>query len=512
MVRSLSGVPGPSDHVVVVGAGLAGLSAAMQLAGRGRAVTVVERYGFPGGRMGQADIRGYRIDTGPTVLTMPDIIEEAFEAVGATMADHLELMPVDPAYRASFADGSHLDVLADAAAMTAAIEDFAGPDQAAGYQRLRAWLTELYRLEFDGFIAANFSSPLSLVTPQLAKLAAIGGFRGWERMVRRFITDERLLRIFTFQALYAGVPPQRALAAYAVIAYMDTVAGVYFPRGGMRAVPEAMAAAAEAAGVSFRYNASVTGLERSGSRVTAVRTDSGDRIACDAVVLTTELPLTYQLLGRSPRRPIKVRPAPSAVVMHVGVPAVGPELLHHNISFGQNWAQTFDEIIRDGILMTDPSLLVTVPSKGDPSLAPAGRDLLYVLAPAPNLESGKVNWAADGDTYAQQVLATAAERLLPGMDQGADILDVVTPADWARQGMLAGTPFALAHTFGQTGPFRPANLVRVVDNAVLAGASTVPGVGVPTALLSGRLAADRVTGTGSASARTIIGAPRQVGA
>jgi len=512
MVRSLSGVPGPSDHVVVVGAGLAGLSAAMQLAGRGRAVTVVERYGFPGGRMGQADIRGYRIDTGPTVLTMPDIIEEAFEAVGATMADHLELMPVDPAYRASFADGSHLDVLADAAAMTAAIEDFAGPDQAAGYQRLRAWLTELYRLEFDGFIAANFSSPLSLVTPQLAKLAAIGGFRGWERMVRRFITDERLLRIFTFQALYAGVPPQRALAAYAVIAYMDTVAGVYFPRGGMRAVPEAMAAAAEAAGVSFRYNASVTGLERSGSRVTAVRTDSGDRIACDAVVLTTELPLTYQLLGRSPRRPIKVRPAPSAVVMHVGVPAVGPELLHHNISFGRNWAQTFDEIIRDGILMTDPSLLVTVPSKGDPSLAPAGRDLLYVLAPAPNLESGKVNWAADGDTYAQQVLATAAERLLPGMDQGADILDVVTPADWARQGMLAGTPFALAHTFGQTGPFRPANLVRGVDNAVLAGASTVPGVGVPTALLSGRLAADRVTGTGSASARTIIGAPRQVGA
>ena len=109
--------------------------------------------------MGQADIRGYRIDTGPTVLTMPDIIEEAFEAVGATMADHLELMPVNPAYRASFADGSHLDVLADAAAMTAAIEDFAGPDQAAGYQRLRAWLTELYRLEFDGFIAANFSSP-----------------------------------------------------------------------------------------------------------------------------------------------------------------------------------------------------------------------------------------------------------------------------------------------------------------------------------------------------------------
>lgn len=346
-------IPGRTDHVVVVGAGLSGLSAAMQLAGQGRSVTVVERYGFPGGRVGQADIRGYRIDTGATVLTMPDIIEEAFDAVGASMGDYLDLLKLDPAYRASFADGSTLDVHTDAAAMTAAIEEFAGPDQAAGYLRLREWLTELYKLEIEGFIGSNFSSPLSLVTPQLARLAAMGGFRGWEKMVSRFISDERVQRIFTFQALYAGVPPQHALAAYAVIAYMDTVAGVYFPRGGMRAVPEALAAAAADAGVQFRYDSSVTRLEQSGSRVTAVCTDSGDRIACDAVVLTTELPLTYQLLGRTPRRPIKMRPAPSAVVMHVGVPTVGSGLQHHNISFGAKWSQTFDEIIRDGVLISN---------------------------------------------------------------------------------------------------------------------------------------------------------------
>ncbi len=500
-------VPGATDHVVVVGAGLSGLSAALQLAGRGRSVTVVERYSFPGGRMGQADIAGYRIDTGPTVLTMPDIIEDAFAAVGASMTDHLDLVQVAPAYRATFADGRSLDVHPDAAAMTAAIEEFAGPDQAAGYQRLRAWLTELYRLEFNGFIASNFSSPLSLLTPQLARLAAIGGFRGWERMVGRFITDERVQRLFTFQALYAGVPPQQALAAYAVIAYMDTVAGVYFPRGGMRAVPEAMAAAAEAAGVQFRYGSTVDALERSGSRVTAVRTGDGERIACDAVVLTTELPLTYQLLGRAPRRPIKVRPAPSAVVVHVGVPAVGERLLHHNISFGHQWARTFDEIIRDGALMSDPSLLVTRPTAGDPSLAPTGRDLLYVLAPAPNLEVGKVDWGSTGDGYARQVLATAAERLMPGLADDAEILDVVTPADWAAQGMAAGSPFALAHTFAQTGPFRPANMVRGIDNAVLAGGSTVPGVGIPTAMISGRLAADRVTGAvdDPSAKRTIVG-------
>jgi phytoene desaturase len=429
------------------------------------------------------------------------------------MSDYVELMPSDPAYRASFADGSVLDVHSDAAAMTAAIEEFAGPAQAAGYQRLRDWLTELYKLEMDGFIASNFSSPLSLLTPQLARLAAIGGFRGWEQMVSRFITDERLQRIFTFQALYAGVPPQQALAAYAVIAYMDTIAGVYFPRGGIRAVPEGLAAAAADAGVQFRYRTTVTGLERSDSRVTAVCTDSGDRIACDAVVLTTELPLTYELLGRTPRRPIKFRPSPSCVVIHAGVPSVQGALQHHNISFGANWSKTFDEIIDQGVLMSDPSLLVTMPTAVDPTLAPAGRDLLFVLAPCPNLEVGKVNWAAQGDTYARQVLAKAAERLLPGLDQDVDVLDVVTPADWARQGMLAGSPFALAHTFSQTGPFRPANLVRGIDNVVLAGSSTVPGVGVPTALLSGRLAAERVTGAmADHSTRTIISSSKQVGA
>ena len=494
-------VTGATDSVVVVGAGLSGLSAAMHLAGRGRQVTVLEREDHPGGRMGRADIAGYSIDTGPTVLTMPDIIDDTFAAVGETTAERLELAPVQPAYRASFADGSSLDVHRDPVAMAAEIERFAGPEQAAGYERLRHWLTRLYQLEFDGFIDANFDSPLSLLTPQLARLAAIGGFRRWEPMVRRFITDERLLRVFTFQALYVGVPPKRALAAYAVIAYMDTVSGVYFPKGGMRAVPDALAAAAANAGVDFRYGAEVSELERTGERVTAVRTAAGERFTADAVILTTELPDTYRLLGRTPRRPTRLRPAPSAVVAHVGCRAVGPstDASHHTILFGDAWDGTFDEIIDEGRTMSDPSLLVTRPTLGDPTLAPAGRDLLYVLAPAPNIAVGHRDWDATRDEYTEQML-DAATRRLPELGDDAEVLSVVTPQDWARRGMIAGTPFALSHTFGQTGPFRPGNTVRGIDNAVLAGSSTVPGVGIPTAIVSGRLAADRITGAIGAKA------------
>ncbi|BCO63884.1 MULTISPECIES: phytoene desaturase family protein [Mycobacterium avium complex (MAC)] len=485
-------IDGRTDHVVVVGAGLAGLSAALHLAGRGRAVTVVERE--PWRRAGRLDIDGYRIDTGPTVLTMPDIIDETFAAVGETRSNRLELSPVDPAYRAVFADGSALDVHSDADRMADAIADFAGSGQAAGYRRLRTWLTRLYRTEFDGFIGANFDSPLSLLTPRLAQLTAIGGFRRWDRMVKRHISDERLQRIFTFQSLYAGVAPRDALAVYAVIAYMDTIAGVVFPRGGVRALPDALAAAATDAGVQFRYGATVTALEQSGGRVRAVLTEQAGRISCDAIVLTTELPQTYALLGRTPRRAVRLRASPSAVVAHLGCPAVARDTAHHTILFGEAWDQTFTDIIRDGRLMTDPSLLVTRPTAGDPALAPEGRDLLYVLAPAPNLERGTIDWSRAGAAYAEGLVAHVADRLLPGLREDATVLDVVTPADWARQGMAAGSPFALAHTFGQTGPFRPANMVRGIDNAVLAGSSTVPGVGVPTTLISGRLAADRITG------------------
>jgi phytoene desaturase len=400
---------------------------------------------------------------------------------------------VDPSYRASFSDGSTIDVHSDADQMASAVRQFAGPSAAEGYLQLRAWLTKLYEVEFDGFIGANFDSPLSMLTPQLAKLTAMGGFRRWDNVVKRFISDERLRRIFTFQALYAGVPPQDALAVYAVIAYMDTIAGVYFPRGGMRALPDALAAAAGDAGVQFRYSSEVTELERNGDRIRAVHTSLGERIDCDAVVLTTELPQTYSLLGRTPRRPLRIRLAPSAVVVHVGCAAVAPSVAHHNILFGEAWAETFDDIIDGGRVMRDPSLLVTRPTAGDPSLAPPGHDLLYVLAPAPNLAHHPIDWSAEGTGYADRMIGTVRERLLPDLT-AAEILHVVTPADWARQGMTAGTPFALAHTFAQTGPFRPANTVRGISNAVLAGSSTIPGVGVPTTMLSGRLAADRITG------------------
>ncbi|GAA4799280.1 phytoene desaturase family protein [Streptomyces ziwulingensis] len=493
--RTVRTVTGRTDHVVVVGAGLAGLSAALHLLGAGRRVTVVEREALPGGRAGRLDRGGYRIDTGPTVLTMPELADEAFAAVGERLRDRVELLPLHPAYRACFADGSALDVHTDAAAMEAEVERFAGAREALGYRRLRTWLTKLYAVQMRRFIDTNFDSPLGLLTPDLARLAALGGFSTLDARIGGFLRDERLKRVFSFQSLYAGVAPARALAAYAVIAYMDTVAGVWFPRGGMHALPRAMAAAAEKAGAQLRLGHDVTRLERSGDRITAVVTADA-RIPCDAVVLTPDLPVVHRLLGRRPRRPLRLRHAPSAVVLHAGTTRTWPQLAHHTLSFGAAWGRTFDELTRTGSLMTDPSLLITRPTAADPSLAPAGRHLHYVLAPCPNTDIGPDarSWSDLGPRYRARLLRTLERRGLTGIAAAIEEECLVTPADWTALGHAAGTPFSVAHTFAQTGPFRPRNLVRGTANAVLAGCGTTPGVGVPTVLLSGKLAAARVTG------------------
>ena len=488
-------ITGRTDHVVVVGAGLAGLSAALHLLGANRRVTLVERDPLPGGRAGLTVRGGHRFDTGPTVLTMPHLLEEAFAAVGEKMSDRLTLHPLHPAYHARFADGSSLDVHTGAQAMEAEIERFAGCREAAGYRRLRRWLQELYHAQMGRFIESNFDSPFSLLHPDLARLAALGGFGRLQPKIGQFITDERLQRVFSFQALYAGVPPARALAAYAVIAYMDTVAGVYFPEGGMHAVPTAMAAAAADTGATLVHGESVTRLERTGDRITAVVTDRR-RIPCDAVVLTPDLPTAYRLLGHRPRRPLALRHSPSAVVLHAGTDRTWPELAHHTISFGAAWKQTFHELTGSGRLMSDPSLLITRPTATDPSLAPPGKHTHYVLAPCPNTTVGPsaAAWKNLGPRYRDSLLRELERRGLAGFADAIDTEVLVTPADWAAQGHAAGTPFSVAHTFPQTGPFRPRNLVRGTTNAVLAGCGTTPGVGVPTVLISGRLAAARVTG------------------
>lgn len=487
------------NPVVVIGAGLAGLSAACYLTGRGYDVTVVEREQLPGGRAGVLHRDGFTFDTGPTVLTMPDLISDAIRAATVDPSVDLgELLPMrrlDPAYRARFADGSTINVRYGREAMREEIAQTCSSVDAAAFDSFVDWLRQLYLVEMPNFIDRNFDSPLGLLSspPALAQLTRLGAFGRLGAAVRKRFPDPRLHRLFSFQAMYAGLSPESALALYAVITYMDTIEGVWFPEGGIHAVPRIMAQVAEKAGATFRYGDPAETILRSPTgRVAGVRTASGIRIMADAVVCTVDLPTAYQqLLGdlRPPRAVQRGRYSPSAVVWHVGVRGVPePPLAHHNIHFGTEWGSAFDALLKRGQLMPDPSRLVTIPSLDDPALAPSGCSTLYVLEPVPNL-NGKIDWSTEARPLRDRLHGFIAQHGYP-----AEVITehLVTPLDWQAQGMAAGTPFALAHTFGQTGPFRPSNVEGRLPGMFFAGSGTVPGVGVPIVLISGKLAASRV--------------------
>ena len=426
--------------------------------------------------------------------SMPGLLRDTFAAAGADMDDHVTLRPVDPMYRAVYPDGSSLRVRHGREAMTEEIARVCGPSEAAAFGPFCDWLAELYRAEMPDFIDRNFDSPLDYARSigALTRIVRMGGLRSVHRKVSSFFADDRLHKLFSFQAMYAGLSPFDALAIYCVITYMDSVEGVSFPRGGMHSMATGLAAAITAHGGEVRLGTAVERIERGPSgAVSGVRLADGTTIAADAVVANPDLPVAYRELldVPAPRTARRGRYSPSCLLWLAGVRGEVPtEAAHHNIHFGRTWREAFTALLDEGRRMPDPSILVTVPTRSDPSLAPAGAHSLYVLEPAPNLD-GHVDWTGERERIRDDLAGRVAALGYPAEIEVEEFLD---PVDWEARGMERGTPFALAHTFFQTGAFRPSNRDRRIPGVFFVGSGTTPGVGVPMVLVSGRLAAERV--------------------
>jgi phytoene desaturase len=482
-------------RVVVIGAGLGGLAAAANLVRRGHDVTVLERELVPGGRAGVFAEAGFHIDTGPTMITMPDLLRSTFAAAGADIERYLVIERLDPMYRATFADGSVLHARHDRAQMVAEIGDFAGARDAAAFGEFCAWLDEIYAIFSPSFVHANYDNTLHVGRNwlPLAQMFRKGGFKRLDAKLASFFADERLQRAFSFQSLQAGLAPHDALAMFALRTHMDSIGGVFTARGGMHAVATALARAIADAGATIRYETPVTRILRGGDNaVTGVEIGGSVRIAADAVVCNADLPVAYRtLLGGvdAPRVARRGKYAPSCLLWVAGVRGEPPaDATMHNLHFGDQWEDAFKAVIKRGVRMSDPTMLVTMQSAGDPVAAPAGCATVHALEPVPNLD-GRVNWARDGARLADDLRRRVGQLGYP--------TDVVVersfdPLDWEAMGLERGTPWSLSHTVLQSGPFRPSNVDRRVPGLIFAGACTVPGSGVPFVLISGRLAAQRV--------------------
>ncbi len=345
------------------------------------------------------------------------------------------------------------------------------------------------------FVDVNYDNVATAFGRWRAGLALMrnGGFTRFDTKLAGFFEDERLQRIFSFQSLQAGLAPHDALAVLAVRTYMETIGGVFMARGGMHAIPTGLSRAIVDAGATVRFDAPVTRILRGGDNaVTGVELGGSDRLVADAVVCNSDLPVAYRtLVGgvEAPRAARRGKYAPSCLLWVAGVRgAPPPGAAVHNLHFGDQWQDAFKAVIKRGVRMTDPSLLVTMQSLGDPGAAPDGCSTLYALEPVPNLD-GKVNWARDGERLGDDL-----KRRIGQLGYPTDVVveRVFDPLDWEAMGLERGTPWSLSHTLFQSGPFRPANVDARVPGLVFTGSSTVPGVGVPMVLLSGKLAAERV--------------------
>jgi phytoene desaturase len=501
---------------VVVGAGVGGLAAAARLARQGFDVQLFEKTGGPGGRCNQLRVDGFSWDIGPTIVLMPEVFEETFASLGRRIEDYLTLMRCEPNYRIHFRDGSDITFTSELCAMGKELERFE-PGSYARYLSFLAQGREQYRTSLDHLVGRNYKGVADYFAPSvLSKIFKVRAHRRMYADVSRYFQDDRLRAAMTFQTMYLGVSPFASPAVYGLLPFTELGVGIWFPRGGLYAIPLALEKVAREEGVRLNYRAPIKRILTEGARATGVELEDGRVVKADVVLCNADLPYAYEkLLTGAPTslpRKEKLRYTSSGYMLYLGLKKQYPGLGHHNVIFGRDYKGSFDDIFERFQVPEDPSFYVNVPTRTDPSLAPVGQDALYVLVPVPH-QHPNMDWKVEGPKVRAKVFQRLCELGYPELEKDIAVERVFTPDDWASSyNLMHGSAFGLAQNFFQIGPFRPNNQDARVKNLFFVGASTQPGTGLPTVLISARLVVERMLGwakqQGLEHAPTAAPAPR----
>jgi phytoene desaturase len=479
--------------VVVIGSGFGGLSAALRLQAAGCAVTVLEQRPRPGGRAYELQLGPYKFDMGPSIVTAPALLDDLWRATGAERADYVDLLPLDPYYRIYFADGSHLDYSGTPERAEAEIARLS-PGDLNGYRRLMADTAVLYHEAFERLGHEPFLrlGDMLRVVPALVRHRAI---RPVYDYVARYLRDPRLRQAYSFHPLFLGGNPFRASALYAIIPYLERQGGVWFARGGMYRLVEALARRFAELGGELITGAEAAAIEVVGGRAVGVRTTDGRHWRAHAVVSNADVAMTYARLV-APRwrqrlndaRIARWRYTMSCFLLYFGLDRTYPRLLHHTIAMGPRYRGLLDDIFDRQVLAPDFSLYLHAPTRTDPTLAPAGHESLYLLAPVPNL-AADVDWRTHARPYRDRIVDYLERQLgLSGFSAAIRAESCFTPLDFRDQlGAWLGNAFSLEPTLSQSAFYRPHNRSEDVRGLYLAGAGTHPGAGLPGTLLSGEI-------------------------
>ena len=482
-----------AESVVIVGAGIGGLVAALELAHRGLDVTVLEAAAEPGGKMRRVDTAAGPLDAGPTVFTLRGIFDGLFDAVGESLDEQVTLTPLDVLARHAWREGEVLDLHADAARSAEAIGAFAGSAAADGFRRFAADSRRIFGLLDASFMQAPRPSLVGLAAGLGLSGLAIRPFETLWQALGGYFDDPRLRQLFGRYATYCGSSPFQAPATLMLVAHAEQ-AGVWTIKGGMQELARVVARLAAARGARFRYGAAVESILMAGGVAAGVRLAGGEEIAADVVVWNGDAgALRLGLAG-----PAAVRAVPpadpgarslSAVTWSLAATATGFPLAHHTVFFSADYRAEFDAIMAGGRLPDAPTIYLCAQDRTEGQAPPVGPERILCLVNAPP--------AAETGRPDDEEIARCEAAMMERLRRSGLMLDpasrtVTGPRDFGR--LFPGTGGALygLATHGAMASFRRPGSRTAIPRLVLAGGSVHPGPGVPMAAISGRLAARTV--------------------
>jgi phytoene desaturase len=481
-------------RVVVVGAGLGGLAAAARLAAVGHAVTVLEQAPEVGGKLGWFARDGHGFDTGPSLVTLPQVLRDLFAATGAPLDDVLDLVRLDPAVTYRFADGSRVAVPGD----LPGVREVLGPEWSALLDRAG----EIWRATEQPFLRSPLQGARTLA--RLARSAddvrTVAPWSSLRGLGAQYLTDPRLRVLLDRYATYSGSDPRRAPAALATVPWVEQAFGSWYVRGGLRRLALAVAERAAQCGAVVRTSTPVTRVLVEGGRTTGVQLAGGERVPADAVVVNADATALYDRLlpadapvRRARATLARATPSSSGFVLLLALRGRTPDLAHHTVLFPDDYDAEFDGLFTDPRPLADPTVYVSAPD--DPATRPdEDSESWFVLVNAPRHEPGRgVDWDAPGlaDSYADRVLAVLARRGLDVRDR-IRWREVRTPADLVRAtGSVGGSIYGTSSNGARAAFLRPAN-ASPLPGLYLVGGSAHPGGGLPLVTLSAEIVAGLV--------------------
>ncbi|MBN1305609.1 MAG: phytoene desaturase [Anaerolineales bacterium] len=482
---------------LVIGAGIAGITVAGRLAKQGYRVCVLEKCEIPGGRCGRMTVDGYHFDTGVTFFLMPELYAETYAALGERMEDHLTLQQVDPTYHIYFNDDSQMRLTPDMSAMKAQLEAM----EPGSFRCLLRYLDEAgghYKMGVGSMLTRGFYSLPQFINPRMLLLfLRLRAYRRHTGYVRRFFKDPRLQAAFTFQDMYMGLSPYASPATYSFLQYAELIDGLWYPQGGLYRITESLVSIVQKLGVEFSYNMPVAAIETQGGRAIGVTLADGRFLPADVVVANAEPGYVYSELlpdDGTADRIDRMEYGCSTLMFYWGLDRQVPGLGAHNLFLCGDYKKGFEDIFRGVTMPEMPNFYIHAPVRLDASLAPAGHDLLYVAVPVRHIDrQHPQDWEAVRERARTFVLGRLAELGMPGVEERIRTEISFDPLDWQkRYNLPRGSVHGLSHKLTQMAYFRPHNRHARYRNLYFVGAGTHPGTGVPTVMVSARLAAERI--------------------